>query len=384
MMSEATAALEARLEWRSASARHVDRLLVAPNALQADGRWLAAAEALHQDDEVAVDATPWCQPAGLQPIELVLAGLRPRVEPVRGRYYPRQAFGRLLGSPRDLRPVRLIACDAQTGILRVDPNHPLAGAEPRLLLRRAPHPAAPGVRLAELFDGPGMQRSADDPAATYFAGNACARQDEAGDIGFYATPRLTQHLDAQCRTALAGLYGRLLRPGMRVLDLMASGDSHLPATTADLQVAGLGLNPEELAANPRLTERVVQDLNACPTLPWDDGSFDLVINTAAIEYLTRPARILAEVRRVLRPGGIFAIAFSDRWFPTKAIRVWSEIHPFERLGLVLGLLWQGGFGELQSETLRGTLRPPDDKYIAQRNYADPLFAAWGCNSTERR
>lgn len=384
MMSEYSAALEARLEWRSARARHVDRLVVAPNALQADGRWLAAGAALRCSDEAALDATPWCQPAGLAPIELAPAEFRLRLEPVCGRFYPRLAFGRLLGGPRDLRPVRLIARDAQTGTLRVDRNHPLAGAAPRLLLRRSPRPAAPAVRLAELFEGPGMQRPPDDPAATYFSGSACARQDEAGDLAFYATPRLTQHLDAACRADIAALYGRLLRPGMRVLDLMASGDSHLPAATADLQIAGLGLNPEELAANPRLTERVVQDLNACPILPWGDASFDLVINTAAIEYLTRPAPLIAEVRRVLRPGGTFAIAFSDRWFPTKAIRVWSEIHPFERLGLVLGLLWQGGFRGLQTETLRGALRPPDDKYRRQRHSADPLFAAWGSNDAEHR
>jgi len=54
---------------------------------------------------------------------------------------------------------------------------------------------------------------------------------------------------------------------MRVLDLMASLDSRLPQTMAGLDVAGLGMNTEELAANPRLSERVVQDLNACPVLP---------------------------------------------------------------------------------------------------------------------
>lgn len=384
IMSEGAAALEARLEWRSACASHVDRIVVAPNALQADGRWLAAADVLQYSDEVALDATPWCQPAGLEPIELAPAEFRPRVEPVRGRFYPRQAFGRLLGGPRDLRPVRLIARDAQTGRLRVDPNHPLAAAAPRLLLHRSAHPAAPGVRLAELFDGPGMQRCADDPAVTYFAGSACARQDEAGDVGFYATPRLTRHLDAQCRAALAGLYAPLLQPGMRLLDLMSSWDSHLPEATAGLRVSGLGMNQEELAANPRLAERVVQDLNTCPTLPWADASFDGVINTASIEYLTRPASVIAEVLRVLRPGGVFAISFSDRWFPSKAIRVWSELHAFERLGLVLSLLSQAGFDKLQTETLRGVKRPAHDKYSAQRNYADPLFAVWGRKSNQGR
>ena len=76
-------------------------------------------------------------------------------------------------------------------------------------------------------------------------------------------------------------------------------------------------------------------------------------------------------------GGVFAVAFSDRWFPPKAIRVWRQIHPFERLALVLGLLLQAGFRDLHSETLRGVRRPQDDKYSSQREFSDPLFAVWG-------
>ena len=89
---------------------------------------------------------------------------------------------------------------------------------------------------------------------------------------------------------------------MRVLDLMASFDSHLPEAPADQQVSGLGMNAEELAANPRLTARVVQDLNVSPALPWGDDTFDCVVNTASIEYLTRPREVIGKVRRVLRPG----------------------------------------------------------------------------------
>jgi SAM-dependent methyltransferase len=369
--------LEARLEWRSPMAGHVDRLVINRSALQADGRWLAAGEALNRSAEVSLDPTPWCQPAGLPPIEIDLGAFRPRVELVAGRFYPRLAFGRLLGSARDTRPVRLIACDPQTKLWRIDPNHPLAADSVRMFLRQTDDAAAPGIRLAELFDGPGMQRLPDDPAATYFPTGALQREDNAADTDFYARPRLTQHLDAHCRAGIANLYGRLLQPGMRVLDLMSSIASHRPDTPADLQVSGLGMNPDELSSNPRLAERVVRDLNACATLPWRDDNFDCVFNTASIEYLVQPAAVLAEVRRVLRPGGVFAVTFSDRWFPPKAIRVWRQIHPFERLALVLGLLLQAGFRDLHSETLRGVRRPQDDKYSSQREFSDPLFAVWG-------
>jgi SAM-dependent methyltransferase len=373
----AAVALEARLEWRSALAMHVDRLRVNPSALQADGRWLDAGRALVEANEVVLDASAWCQPAGLAPVELAPDAFRPRVEMVAGRFYPRQAFGGQLGNARDLRPVRLLAAGSATAGWRLDPNHPLAAAGPRLSLRHAQQAAAPGIRLVELFDGPGMQVPPADPAGAYFSAAGFARQDLADDACFYAAPRLTQHLDAQCRADIAMLYSRLLQPGMKVLDLMSSGDSHLPAEIGGLQVSGLGMNAEELDANPRLTERRVQDLNATAALPWPDGSIDCVLCTASIEYLVRPALVLDEVRRVLRPGGVLAISFSDRWFPTKAIRIWSEIHPFERMGLVLGLLRQAGFEDLNTESLRGVKRPDDDKYIGRRSFADPLFAVWG-------
>ena len=264
--------LEARLEWRSPIAAHIDRLVIEPTALQGDARLLAAGEGLHHTEEVSLDAAPWCQPAGLALLELAAADVRPGLKPMVDRFYPRAAFAKLPGSARDLRPLKLIAVNAETATLRVDPNHPLAETPARLNLRRSPYPAAPGVRLADLFSGPGMQVPAADPAATYFAGNAFARGDERGDAAFYAVPRLTQHLDANCRVASADFHSRLLLPGMRVLDLMASCDSHLPAAPADLQVCGLGMNAEELAANPRLGARVVQDLNACPALPWPDAA----------------------------------------------------------------------------------------------------------------
>lgn len=374
---ESGTALEARLEWRSELATHVDRLRVSGSALQADGRWLDAGGALAEAEEVVLDASPWCQPAGQAPVELASDAFRPRLEMVVGRFYPRQVFGGLLGNARDLRPVRLLAAGSASACWRLDPNHPLAAGSPRLRLRRAQQAAAPGIRLDELFDGPGMQVPPADPAGAYFSVAGFGRQDPGDDACFYAAPRLTQHLDAQCRADIATLYGCLLQPGMKVLDLMSSCDSHLPAEIGGLQVSGLGLNAAELDANPCLAERRVQDLNAMAALPWPDGNFDCVLCTASIEYLVRPAAVLNEVRRVLRPGGVLAISFSDRWFPTKAIRVWSEIHPFERMGLVLSLLRQAGFADLNTESLRGTRRPADDKYIGRRSFADPLFAVWG-------
>ncbi|MBK9351581.1 MAG: methyltransferase domain-containing protein [Sulfuritalea sp.] len=372
----AAVAIEARLEWRSEQASHADCLLVPASALHADGRWIAAGEEVLQGGSpVQLDATPWCRPAGRPRIELDRGALRLPADLRPGRHYPAHLFGRAVGGPRDMQPVRLVDT-GPGGRLLLDPNHPLAGRNPHLLLAPTPEAAASGSRLATLFDGPGMQAPPAVDGAWHFAPGALARRDEASDIAFYARPRLVQHLDARCRAAIGELYDRLLQPGTRVLDLMASHDSHLPPH-ADVELCGLGLNDEEMAANPRLAERVEQDLNACPLLPWPDAHFDALICTASIEYLVRPSEVLAELRRVLKPGGLLVITFSDRWFPTKAIAVWGRLHEFERLGLVLQLLQAAGFAGLHTETRRGLPRPADDTYYTQRTFADPLFAAWG-------
>ncbi len=369
------AALEARLSWCSAWARHDDRLIVAERAALADGRWSRAAERARQTGVADLEAAPWIEPVGLAPVDVPASRFRLSVTPLPGRFYPRLAFPDLACGPRDLRPVRLL--EVEDGRLRVDPNHPLAGWTVRLELRPIERQPDPGGRLVALFDGPGMQVPPPDMAAAYYRLEGFVRQDEADDALFYARPRFVQHLDAACRAEIAALHGRFLAPGARVLDLMGSWASHLPEGVAGLHVAGLGLNREELAANPVLTERVVKDLNVRSDLPWADAAFDLVVCTASIEYLLRPREVMAEVFRVLRPGGHCVVSFSDRWFATKAIRLWGELHPFERLGLVLSLLWQAGFEAIHGETLRGLMRPDDDPHADQRAHADPLFAAWG-------
>ncbi len=185
-----------------------------------------------------------------------------------------------------------------------------------------------------------------------------------------------QHLDATARGHITNIYARVLKPGMRVLDLMSSWVSHLPEI--DLDVTGLGLNAEEMGQNPRLSAHVVHDLNGNPELPFADGEFDAVVCTASVEYLIQPHDVFRSVRRVLKPGAPFVVTFSDRWFPPKAIQVWPMLHAFERMGLVLDYFRRaGGFTALGTESLRDWPRPADDAYAKQMAFSDPVFAVWG-------
>jgi SAM-dependent methyltransferase len=194
------------------------------------------------------------------------------------------------------------------------------------------------------------------------------RQDEGPDGTFYGPDRFVTHIDDGAIAAVGTLYTDLGITG-RVLDLMSSWVSHFDDPPEHLTV--LGMNRRELDANPMAAERVVHDLNVDPVLPFPDESFDDAVCCVSVDYLTRPIEVFAEVARVLRPGGRLVITFSNRCFPTKAIRGWLANDDEGRLAIVdayfeLG----GGFGRA---------------VLAHRNpgaRGDPLYAAWAARRTE--
>ncbi|MCS4101138.1 class I SAM-dependent methyltransferase [Salinibacter ruber] len=161
-----------------------------------------------------------------------------------------------------------------------------------------------------------------------------AQQDDRPDRAFYQEPRLVQHVDEQFRERLTDLYRRQFGAGDDVLDLMSSWVSHLPDDLDLGRVAGHGMNEEELAANERLTECFVQDLNGTQGLPLETGAFDAALCAVSVQYLRHPEQVFAEVARVLRPGGIFVVSFSNRMFAQKAIRAWRTASGPGRLQLV--------------------------------------------------
>ncbi len=189
------------------------------------------------------------------------------------------------------------------------------------------------------------------------------RADPSADTDFYALPRLVTHLDDGAIAAVGALYDELGITG-DVLDLMSSWVSHFRTPPASL--TALGLNQAELDANPFASVRTVHDLNGDPTLPYADASFDAVVNCVSIDYLTDPVAVLAEVARVLRPGGLSVCTFSNRMFPTKAVRGWQAAAEPERPGLVAAYHRATGlFAE-----------PHTDQRVRGGWRSDPLWAVW--------
>jgi SAM-dependent methyltransferase len=174
-----------------------------------------------------------------------------------------------------------------------------------------------------------------------------SKEDTSDDDLFYRQPRLVLHIDSGFINSLKEVYRRFLKTDMSVLDLMSSWVSHLPEELKFAKVVGHGMNQVELAANPRLDEFFVQNLNKDAKLPAADTTFDAVLNTVSIQYLENATAVLKEAHRVLKPGGVAIISFSNRMFPTKAVSLWTEREEEQRPELVRQYLIAAGFQEIE-------------------------------------
>lgn len=207
---------------------------------------------------------------------------------------------------------------------------------------------------------------------------AFERFDDVPDTEFYQRDRCVPHLDSRALATVEELIGKLIiEDSPHILDLMAGWDSHIPESISPFKVVGLGLNKNELRHNTALSEWVLHDVNAHPRLPFDNETFDVVLNTVSVDYMTRPVEIFREVGRILKPGGLFLVIFSNRFFPQKVVRSWREASEEERVILVEEFFALAQcFEKTDLFVCKGRPRPKDDKYAHMGLPSDPVYAVY--------
>ena len=91
----------------------------------------------------------------------------------------------------------------------------------------------------------------------------------------------------------------------------------------------------QLKKNKRLDRFFVRDFNSDPK-KWSEkaNTFDAVICCASVQYLQQPECVFAEILRVLKPGGVCIMTFSNRLFYSKAIQAWRNNTAFGRVSLI--------------------------------------------------
>jgi len=158
-----------------------------------------------------------------------------------------------------------------------------------------------------------------------------------------------------------GFVARMeLEPGARVLDVACgTGNVTIPLARLGATVTGLDMTPHLLeeararAARERLSIRFDEGL--AETLPYTDGSFDMLVSMFGIMFSPFPATVAAEMARVLRPGGRLALAnWTPSSFAGKMQAVAGRHLPPPPQAKVSPLLW----GE--EATVRDRLKPGFD------------------------
>lgn len=132
----------------------------------------------------------------------------------------------------------------------------------------------------------------------------------ASSVDFMAARRAETH---------AAFFLPRLTPGQALLDLGCGPGTitaGLAAVVAPGPVLGVDQGAAQLAGARELATRtglanVRFEEASCYDLPLADASVDRVFSHALFEHLAEPARALAEIRRVLRPGGVVGLRSPD-------------------------------------------------------------------------
>jgi ubiquinone/menaquinone biosynthesis C-methylase UbiE len=113
-----------------------------------------------------------------------------------------------------------------------------------------------------------------------------------------------------------GLQNLDIRPGDHVLDIGCGGGrnvARLLKRAAEGRVCGLDYSEVCVEKTKRLNRRAVREgraeirLGSVSANPWPDNSFDVVTAFETVYFWPDFAKDAQEVRRVLKPGGVFFI-----------------------------------------------------------------------------
>lgn len=141
-------------------------------------------------------------------------------------------------------------------------------------------------------------------------------------------------------------------PDRHALDLCCGhGNVTAGLVRSGAQVTGLDFSPAMLDMARRAVPRAHFVAGDAMALEFEDGSFDAVTIGFGIPHVPDPPKVLAEARRVLRPGG--RLAFS----------VWCGPEVDSALGYVFGAIGKHGAPEIAL--------PPGP---GANDYADPALA----------
>ena len=142
----------------------------------------------------------------------------------------------------------------------------------------------------------------------------------SGDYGHFAT-----YLESGALEFLSRIN---VEPGARILDVACgAGQTAIPMSRAGAKVTGVDIasNLIEQARARAQAENLDArfDEGDAEMLPYEDGSFDLVVSLIGAMFAPRPELVSAELKRVCRPGGKIIMG---SWTPAGFVGQMFKIH----------------------------------------------------------
>ncbi len=209
----------------------------------------------------------------------------------------------------------------------------------------------------------------------------------------YFTPSIGRPLADELITAAA------LRPGERVLDV-ACGTGTITRLAAELVgstgvVAGLDLNPGMLAVAREVTPAdysISWYQSNAESMPIEDGAYDVVLSQLGLQFMADKPAALAEMYRVLAPGGRLALSVTGPTPPPFVVfadaigeHINPEISPFVHMvfslndpDLLQSLASDAGFRDVSIEVYNRKLKlPAPREFMWQYVHSTPLAEAVG-------
>ena len=196
--------------------------------------------------------------------------------------------------------------------------------------------------------------------------------------------------DPMNRILTAGLDGRwrrrtaeaVVRRGDRVLDACCgTGDLALAGERAGGAVTGLDFSEPMLERARRKSASIEWVHGDALALPFEDGSFDAVTVGFGVRNVADLERGLAELRRVLRPGG--RVGVLDITTPRGILRPFYSVW-FDRVVPLLGKVLAGGMAYTYlpasvrrfpgAEELAGLIRAAGFEQVGYRLFAGGIVA----------